>query len=369
MNKVFLSGYYGEKNTGDDLLLMCALWGCHTFLSPSTIQVTTVTELHNAFSYSAILKKEEGIRNENLLNLYYHAITAKYIVFGGGSVFHSTDKMTRDKDLIDLSSKGNAIALGVSFGPFRDSGAETACRKLLESFKYIGCRDNDSVQLIQNLAPHVKVEKTFDLAPLIFKSSGFPTNYLSKKKRKGLGLALCHYERYINGELSIEEERIRKVIKVLNELPSSDIEEIVIIDFNGHPIFGDSNIHKEVIQNLNLNIPIKYIPYHPDPLNAIKEIATLKCLIGMRLHSSIFGYLTQTPTIIFSYHPKCLGWAEQIGASDEFVINSIKFEEEELLNRILKIFNGNYKCPQLSIEQAEQLALQNWEGAKCAIFQ
>lgn len=199
MNKVLLSGYYGEKNTGDDLLLMCALWGCYSFLNPSAINVTTFPLAQHKFSFFPIFSKEETIRNKNLVNLYYHAITAKYIVFGGGSVFHSTDKMTRDTDLIDLSRDTNAIALGVSFGPFRDSGAESACKKLLERFKYIGCRDSDSFQLVQSLAPHVKVEKTFDLAPLIFKSLGRTTNHWNKKRKKGLGLALCHYERYING--------------------------------------------------------------------------------------------------------------------------------------------------------------------------
>lgn len=369
MNSVFLSGYYGEKNTGDDALLICALWGCYSFLKPDSINVTTAPLTYNKFSFKPIFSKEEAIRNSNLINLYYYAITAQYIVFGGGSVFHSTDKMTQDRDLMDLCKSNTAIALGVSFGPFRDSGAETACKKLLERFKYIGCRDSASFQLVQSLAPHVKVEKTFDLAPLFFKALGGKTTYLNKKKRKGLGLALCHYEQYINGDTGIEKRRIKKIINVLNQLSPYDIEEIVLIDFNGHPIFGDFNIHKEIIQNLKVAIPIKYIPYHQDPINALEKIASLKCLIGMRLHSSIFGYITKTPTIIFSYHPKCLGWAEQIEASNDFVIDSQKFEEEQLLNSINKVFNSDYTNPKLSIEQAEKLALRNWEGAKWTLCQ
>lgn len=369
MNSVFLSGYYGEKNTGDDALLNCALWGCNSFLKSDSINVTTFPFTHNKLSFNPIFSKKEVIRNNNLINLYYYAITAQYIVFGGGSVFHSTDKMTQDRNLMDLCRSDKAIALGVSFGPFRDSGAETACKQLLERFKYIGCRDSASVQLVQSLAPHVKVEKTFDLAPLLFKALGEPTKYLNKKNRKGLGLALCHYEQYINGDTSVEKRRIKKIINVLNKLSSYDIEEIVLIDFNGHPIFGDFNIHKEVIQKLKISIPIKYIPYHQNPLNALKKIEHLKCLIGMRLHSSIFGYITNTPTIIFSYHPKCVGWAEQIEASNDFVINSQQFEEEELITCINNIFNSDYKNPKLSIEQAEKLALRNWEGARWALCQ
>ncbi|WP_144786725.1 polysaccharide pyruvyl transferase family protein, partial [Micrococcus luteus] len=72
-----------------------------------------------------------------------------------------------------------------SFGPFRDSGAETACKKLLERFKYIGCRDSASFQLVQSLAPHVKVEKTFDLAPLLFRALGEKNTYLNNRNRKG----------------------------------------------------------------------------------------------------------------------------------------------------------------------------------------
>ena len=369
MNKVFLSGYYGEKNTGDDALLLCSLWGCSTFLGSNNICATTLPlpELQKKQAFKPIFRYDETTRNINLLSLYYNALTSNYIVFGGGSVFHSTDKMTRDCDLIDLNRGDRAIAVGVSFGPFRDSAAEMTCKKLLDKFEYIGCRDRESIELIQSLAPHIIAEKTFDLAPILFKTLNL--NYIKgdQKPRRGLGLALCNYERYINADKNIEKTRFNKIVTVLNQLSVFDIEEIVLIDFNGHPIFGDSDIHKEIIQQVKCNIPIKHISYHANPIYALNHIANLKGLVGMRLHSAIFGYLTKTPTIIFSYHPKCLGWAEQIGASPNFIIDSTKFEEEELLKCIIDIYSQNYEYPKLEISEAEKLALQNWEGAKCAL--
>lgn len=369
MNNIILSGYYGEQNSGDDALLLVSSWGGRKFLNGDNIYATCMQKpvLPLNAEIEALFVQEEQERNENLLRLYRQCYRSDVLLYGGGSVFHSTDKMTRDSDLIDLNRGEGAVAIGVSFGPFRDSAAKEACRKLVEKFKYIGCRDEESYELIRSLTPNVHAEVTFDLAVLLPLVTG--EDFREVQERKGIGLSLCHYERYIGGDTGVEKTRVKKIVNVLNKLNREEIEELVFIDFNGHPIFGDRDIHCEVIEQLQTEIPIKHISYDKNPLNVIRTIASLKGLIGMRLHSSVFGYITNTPTIILSYHPKCIGWAKQIQAAEDYIIPSHSFAEKHLLLALDQIIDGRYEYPKLPLKDAQLLAMKNWEGARWSLYQ
>lgn len=369
MNKILLSGYYGELNSGDDALLLVSSWGSRKFLFGEKIYGTCTQKpvLPLDADIEALFVSEEQERSENLLRLYRQCYRSDIILFGGGSVFHSTDKMTRDGDLIDLNRGKGAAAIGVSFGPFRDSAAKETCRKLVERFKYIGCRDEESYELIRSLTSTINAELTFDLAVLLPLVSG--EDFSGNHKRKGLGISLCHYERYIGGDTSIEKTRVEKIVNVLNWLKEEEFEELVFIDFNGHPIFGDEDIHREVIEQLHTNIPIRHLSYDKNPLNVLRTIASLKGLLGMRLHSAVFGYITNTPTIIFSYHPKCDGWAKQIQANNDFIISSNSFAEESIWHALREIAAGQYQYPKLPIKKAQSLAMKNWEGARWLLSQ
>jgi len=371
MNKILLSGYYGELNSGDDALLLVSSWGSRKFLFGEKIYGTCIQKpvlpLDAAIEALFVPEEEQKERNENLLRLYRQCYGSDFILYGGGSVFHSTDKMTRDGDLIDVNRGKGAAAIGVSFGPFRDSAAQETCKKLVEKFKYIGCRDVESYELIRSLNPNINAEITFDLAVLLPLVTG--GDFSGNHKRKGLGISLCHYERYIGGDTSVEKTRVKKLINVINGLKEEEFEELVFIDFNGHPIFGDQDIHREVINQLHTNIPIRHVSYDKNPLNVLRTIASLKGLIGMRLHSAVFGYITNTPTIIFSYHPKCDGWAKQIQAHKDFIISSNSFTEESVWQALREIAVNQYQYPKLSIKDAQSLAMKNWEGARWSLSQ
>lgn len=371
MRKILLSGYYGEYNTGDDVLLASSTWGCNQFLKSNEIVATSahIPNFEKKLPVLPLYVEREKVKSENLIRLYYHALTSNIIVFGGGSVFHSTDKLTRDADLIDLSRGDCAIALGVSFGPFRDSGAELACKKFINKLSYIGVRDEDSFNIVKSLAPDLNIEKTFDLAPLFPFSQQDNTLNNHSSNRRGLAISLCHYERYIGLNTEIEKRRFEKILNVLNRLTLEDVEELIFIDFNGHRVFGDFDIHNEMIKRLNIQIPVSRIAYQHNPADVLNLISRCRGIVGMRLHSCIFGYMTETPTVILSYHPKCMGWANEIQANPGFTIDSTHFEEEQLYSSIMNILHNKYIPPILTLPNAQKLAMKNWEGALCSMSQ
>lgn len=364
MKRVLLSGYYGMKNTGDDALLAVTAWGTRKFLKAEQIFTTAfqIPEFDGAGNILQIYRSKPTFKGENALRFYLTVLRANHIVFGGGSVFSHVNYMRHHSNLLRLSGKGPHVAVGVALGPFKDTAAERSCAELLKRLSFIGLRDRMSLDMARSLAPGVRAERTFDLAVLL---TGLQVHEDERQEpdrgRRGIGFALCNYERFTDGDPEREEMRRKKIISAIQLLDPERTDEIVLIDFNGHEHNGDRELHEIIAKEIGSRFMVRHIDYQADPLIVLKEIAGLRALVAMRLHAAVFGYMTQTPTIMLSYHPKCLGWAEEIGMSQGLVLDSNDFDAKWLCGRINEILNGNFDQPSLPLSEAQRLAMRNWE--------
>jgi polysaccharide pyruvyl transferase WcaK-like protein len=363
MKRVLVEGYYGMENTGDDVFLAVVNWGVKLFLKTNRIYATAakIPDFLDSEFIKPIYAYKNRFKGENRLRAYLTSTRVQHVVIGGGSVFHSSKNLKRKINILKLSGKGPHVAIGVSIGPFSDSNAEKVCAKLLNRLSYVGLRDQISYDIAKNIAPNVLIEKTFDLALLFPHVVGISMDEIQPNNRTGIGLALCNYERFIKGDCTRENVRKKKIIQMFKQIEIDKTEEIVFIDFNGHPYYGDNKLHTTVANEIANYYRIRHIPYLANPISALKEIAKLRAIITMRLHAAIFGYMVQTPTIMLSYHPKCNAWAGEIGMPSELIFDSYDFDIDKLSNCIRNIISGNVNKPTLPITEAEKLAMKNWK--------
>lgn len=361
MKNVFLAGYYGMLNSGDDALLAAAAWGVRNYLAPERILVN-VARLPRipADRMSPVFRPRERFRGENRLRGYAACLRSRSIVYGGGSLFHSSAGIGSNINQLRLAGRGPHFAVGVGLGPFRNGADQRACAELLRRLEFVGVRDRESLEIARALAPGVRSEKTFDLAPLLLRAA--PEGALpAPGRRSGVGIALCDYERFSGGDRLREEQRRLKVIAALKRLDPEETGELVFIDFNGHPAFGDHPLHREIIAALDGRFRVRQLAYSPDPWGVLREIGSLRAVVAMRLHAAVFGFLSRTPTVMLSYHPKCRGWADDIGLPAQFLLDSAAFEPEELAARIGEALRHPDRGARLAVSEAEALALQNFE--------
>ena len=362
--QILVSGYYGMNNTGDDCLLSVTAWGLRTFLNSNRIFVTTnkIPDFMKPEAVAPVYAHRQVIKGQYRISEWITAFQSKTVIFGGGSVFHSVSDMKRKMELLRLSGKGPHYAIGVSLGPFSSKEAEKYCLELLKHISFTGLRDQKSFDIAQAFSSDINFRKTFDLAPLLLRAHNMTYDQLisSSSKRSGIGIALCDYERFVGGNTSRENMRRAKLINTIKALPKSLIDEIVLIDFNGHGYFGDSRIHADIRNGIAPELKVRHIPYIDNPLVVLKEIGKLRLLISMRLHATIFGFIANTPTIVLSYHQKCRGWASQIKLSEEYVLDSAEFEVSQLRQLIMEILDGKFNEPQLRFPEAERLAMINF---------
>jgi polysaccharide pyruvyl transferase WcaK-like protein len=362
MTRVLLKGYYGQCNTGDDALLAASAWGARQTLG-ERIALTAVASSLPTFPGSdrihALYPPVRRWRGEARVRLWVEALRSRAVLFGGGSVFHAGAGLTQVETLLRLVGHGPHVAAGVSIGPLRSLAEERACARVLRRLAFLGLRDPASAELARSLAPRVASRLTFDLAPLLLVLGNGES--VPPARRRGVGLALCDFERFTGGDRRRDDLRRARLAEVVRALDRDAVDELVLVDFNGDPTRGDAPIHAEMASVAReAGLPVRRIPYDPRPLEVLRTVASLRAMVAMRLHGAVFGYLARTPTLILAYHPKCRGWAEQIRAPAELVHDSVDFDPAAVARTIAVAAGGGAREPALAVESAVELARLNF---------
>jgi polysaccharide pyruvyl transferase WcaK-like protein len=355
----FIVGYYGMHNTGDDALLYSARWASHHLLSSQNNIVSSATDIkcHEFGDIKAI--PNALFRGHQRLSHYKNALQSEKIIFGGGSVLHTESDIQFKRHLIALAGREQSRCAGVGLGPFTSVGAEKACAKFLSECGFIGLRDKQSYDMAKDLCPQANVKLTFDLAPTMLCNT---KNTFVELERSGIMFNFCQQaiDAYGNTDNKIEFRRIQSAVDIIERIWSETREPIYLVDFNAHYYFGDFQIHRKIIDQLNQNIPVTHIQYDPNPFRVLQRIAGFKASVCMRLHASILSFMAKTPSLSINYHIKCKNWCEQIGMSEEYQFDALEVCSDSVVNTLKQSLGTEFAKPLMTTEGAIQASLLNW---------
>ncbi len=356
-----LVGFYGMQNTGDDMLMAAAAAGARQLFDAKQIAATAAkgSAAPQLQGLECIQSRQQRFKGQDRVLKYLAALRSRHIIIGGGSVFHTSKDIDQKSHYLKLAGSRSHIAAGVGLGPFVDSAAEKACAKFLNQCSFTGLRDHESFEIAQSIAPQANIALTFDLAPGLRFDPAFQTA-LAEDRDNAIGVALCPVERF-HGKAERETQRLVKLAQVLRQHHQDSGAEIRLIDFNGHPDIGDHAVHSELAALLD-GLPVRIIPYNPNPFAAVHEISKLRGIIAMRLHAAIFAYLSETPCFNLNYHPKCENWCRDIRQQPSNTTDSGNIDNDALQSALDDIWRGNYRPPSLSIDDASSRAQSNWRA-------
>jgi polysaccharide pyruvyl transferase WcaK-like protein len=352
LRSAILHGYYGRKNAGDDAFLIVSAWAARKWLGCDRVwaHADSLPQTYGLPIRRMFMSWQmRGATRLNPLLEAWRTRGADSILFGGGSIFHSTDLCKSYARALDRAGKGPHVAAGVSIGPFRDAGAEAACGRVLERLAFVGVRDRQSLERGRKAAPKARVELTFDLAPLLFEATGAA---VETGERRGLGVALCGFAR--------PEDRVgepARVEAVARALGGAD--EVVLIDLNAEPD-TDARVHEALREKVR--VPVRHLRYAEDPLAVARAIAGVRGLIAMRLHAAVFAFLVRTPTLLLGYHEKCAAWAEMIGLDRSMIFDASAIDADALARAVTRL----PESPAPTLDPAEAIARArgnfSWNG-------
>lgn len=359
--KTLYSGYYGAKNSGDDAFVEVSswgsekFWGCtnHLFFAESIPQISTKVSYFGA--------------HKNHLNFtrgVYQILKSDVFVSAGGSTFHSgltiTDLRTYAKLKKRIGFKGQTGAIGISLGPYTSATAEKNTIKYLKTLDFLALRDSKSYEVATSYNLPYKPVKAFDLAALL------PEIYEIKSSNRNVskivGISICNYETYTNGDLNNENRRnifISSLLKVLAE--DKDIVFRFFI-FNGNEIVGDKFLTLKTISEIEKEISFNYeiVNYSPDVQSIYRKIGECSLVISTRLHASIFACYANVPFFLLEYHRKCTDFLFDVGQHEKYRVYDGDISPIECAAVVFDILeNNNYLAP-LNVEETKERALLNF---------
>ncbi|KNC68215.1 polysaccharide pyruvyl transferase family protein [Pseudoalteromonas ardens] len=358
-NKAYIVGYYGMRNSGDDALMLASAMGARHFLGSEQITVSAPDDDALVNQIGCVGQQPLLFRGHQRLWHYRHAYGAQHVIFGGGSVLHSSRDIALKRHMMALSGRKQSMALGVGIEPFKTLDDENQCKKFLYECGLVTLRDKQSYDIAEALAPHANLKHTFDLAPsLLHHLQG----KLNPVKRQGIAFNFCPQSIDAFGNVNEHNElrRIAKAVDLITTVWSFTNEDIYLVDLNDQTKGSDRAIHDKIVARLPEYVNVKRVSYVPNPASILQCMAMFRVMIGMRLHAQIYAYMTQTPFISLQYHAKCTQWCEQIGLPTQYAFDANEFSPDTLFRVMYRGLERGFDAPSLALNQAITLSLSNW---------
>lgn len=355
----YIVGYYGMHNSGDDALMLAAILGAQSQLKSKRTAVNASSDNYVAHSTGCITQQSVLFRGHQRLKHYQRAMSAKHVIFGGGSVLHSQRDIALKRHMIALSGRKQAMALGVGIEAFHTTADERQCALFLNECGLVGVRDENSYNIARAIAPNANIKHTFDLAPSLLHYLG---DHIKPIERQGIALNFCPQavNAFADVDQNVEAKRVANAVELIRAVWALTQEDIYLIDFNGHGQFGDHTVHKKVIAQLPDYIPVRHVAYDANPIRVLQRMAMFKACIGMRLHAAIFAYMVDTPFLSLQYHKKCQQWCEQVGVHSSYQFDANDYCPETIASAVSRGLAHAFSAPTLNVASAVNLSMKNW---------
>lgn len=305
-NKIFLVGYFGFGNTGDEILWREFIKFCQNDLPDYKWVVLHKTGTDNHIPLNTTL-----VARSNIIQVLSEIALSKFIIIPGGGVIQSKTSLRSliyyfsilllSKLLfckILLPAQGIGPLLATNRTKLHHQISQMICRFILEIASYFSVRDEFSLKEISEIyAPPVSCKIAADLVFAIDKISltqnfGTQNTDLKNKDKVKIGVVLKNVE------------KVQNLVRLLNTL-IKEYENIEIIPIIFQPQF-DEPAWKDFEKFLPINIS------NPAIEEIYKLVSNYDIIISMRLHGCILATIFEIPWIAINIDPKIESFAKMI---------------------------------------------------------
>lgn len=326
INKIFIFGYYGQNNAGDDSML----YGF--FNSIKHRRDNKKISFYILSKNKLILPKINSVKIFLIKPKFSDVLTAilksdAILIVGGshieeqGEIWRSYKNITRIFliSLITKILKKRLIVIANGFGPINSKVNYLIAAKILKYIHYISLRDTRSYIFCKNLIKQEKkIGLSFDLA---FKTSeGLKKERKERKSDKIIGISLLPYYKIYEKDSKKDETLINAFSSLLNEINFKNHNvKFYLYEFHGPGRSSDLPILLKLKKKIKK--PTTIIRYSNHPEIFLKNIDKSDFFISMRYHSCLFAYLRNIPFLAINYHRKISDLMFDIKYNKKNIIN------------------------------------------------
>ncbi|MGI6413316.1 MAG: polysaccharide pyruvyl transferase CsaB [Syntrophomonadaceae bacterium] len=351
--KIALSGYYGFDNAGDEALLSA--------ITSNIKKLEPEAEFVVFSGFPAKTAKVHGLRAVNRMNPWSvtrELLGADLLISGGGSLFQDVTSPRSLPYYISVVALAKLIGKPVIFyaqgiGPINRRLSRFLMRLIANRVDYITLRDEPSLELLKKIGvmrPPVKVtsDPVFTLTP-------GPAEFGQMKTLlQGYGLAEEKLVGVAVRPWKALEGYQNNLARVLDSLVTAGYKVLFI------PMDYSQDLPESKRIALLMKEPSYIIEESLTSLQHLALIASLKLMIGMRLHALIFAANNQVPFVGISYDPKVDAFLETFDLlplpTDLPAMEAAVFQMLEDVQIQQRIINKTHQL-RIKAEQTARIAL------------
>lgn len=317
---IFIFGYYGWNNTGDDAILYALLQELNSLnpeaefciCSHAPVVVPPPTECLVRFvDYSPKTILREIVRSD-------------CFIMGGGTHIYDYNTTTKQRRVVIkmlmmlfwakvCCQKIYLIDIGIE--PLSTFWGKALTKEICNLSDIISVRDSISYKVLGELGVK-KVKLSFDLAALL------PQPGVRKRDMRIIGVSILPFFEIYHNNKEKDLLFVGKIADALNCWLKEDPRAMVrLFAFKGKSKEDDVAITAILKSKLMPKERVELIPYDSNPLGTLARVAECHAFIGMRYHSCLFAYLTGTPLLVINYFRKCQALAEDIRLPRDAVVS------------------------------------------------
>mgnify|MGYP000856172517 CR=1 FL=1 len=296
--EIFILGYYGWKNTGDDAMLYSLLEGLKGVFNDSVFNITAASRplLPEGVSVNLV---SPGVNLGFLGALLRSSI---FILGGGthffdyGSTFRRIMRLTQIflLTLVSRAAGKDIYFMGVGVEPPAHAWSRFLIKNTCRMATRIFVRDSISMEVLEEMGAGDRAELSQDLA--------FFLDHERPVKRRGLlGVSVMPYHEIYLGDESGDEIIVREFTGAIREwLELNPENSVKLFVFNGEPPNDDERISRRIMGIID-DERVQIEPYHEDPLETLRRVGSCEAFVAMKFHAALFAYLNDLPTVIVEY--------------------------------------------------------------------
>ncbi len=295
MKNIFIFGYYGFRNTGDEAILQTIVQQIRSVIPNADITALTykAKETSERFGIRAISRND-------FRELIKVIRSSDAVISGGGSILQdatSSRSLLYYLAIIYLAKKfGKKVMFyGNGFGPITNTLNKRLAKGIINGVDAITVRDHYSKEFMQSLGIKKNITVTADVVFSMEGSSEQQVDALIEKE--GLDL-----QKPIIG-ISIRRWKGQEGYKgIMAKTADYLVKRGFQVLFIPMQYPDDYAISKDIIAMMETNAAVIEEQYSPQQILGLIE--KLHLLIGMRLHSLVFAAIANVPMIGIEYEDK-----------------------------------------------------------------
>ncbi len=357
MKEIFIFGYYGFQNTGDEAILQVIVEQIKKNIPHAGLTVLSYKAAETMDKYNV-----RAISRNKYIDLIRAIKGSDIIISGGGSILQdatSVRSLLYYLAIIYLAKSlgKKTMFYGNGFGPITKSFNRKLAKYIVNKVDIITVRDYRSKEEIRSLGIKKDIIVTADVTFSMDLPAEEVVEAIYEKEKidttkQLIGISVRRWY----GE-NIYKEIIAKTCENL-------IDRGYGVIFIPMQYPDDITISQEIACLMNKKPKIIEDRYSPKEIVGI--ISKLDLLIGMRLHSLIFAAIAAVPMVGLEYDPKILSFLNLAGQESAGrvqnldivqlwdIIDRVIYEKEEYKYKLIKIRDELRQKAELNIKILEQ---------------